>query len=141
MPAGDRTDLAVLEKVRRLTVEGRCIKECAAIMGCTPRQVSRYRAILQIQQTPVPFPWNQQLWFLAQNLLEDRCPYTEVARTVGATTSQVRSAFPNYGIMGNPLGNGIHPSLAERLGLGLGNSHIDAALGVRPRINREKPGV
>jgi Homeodomain-like domain len=111
-----------LEKLRRMTEDGRTLNEIATALGCTDRTVSYWRKKLKISK---PYrQWTPAEYLLAFSLLSNECPYAEVARTLQVDTQQVRTRFeidPRMGFQGsgNPLGGGRHRQLAAQLGLTL----------------------
>jgi hypothetical protein len=108
-----------IEKIRRMTLEGRTLAEIAQAVGCTDKTVSRWRTTLGLTR---PHPtWTTQEYLLAFHLLEDGCPGREVARTLGRAHEQIRTRFPGMGAKcsGNPLGGGKHLRMAVELGLTL----------------------
>lgn len=108
------------EEVKALAAEGTTASAMAEILGVTERTIYRDLAALGLTHRN-HWIWTPEMDQLARNLLEDQCPYTEVARTIGCNQWTVMRRFPGYGRVGNPLGNGRHMRLADELGLGLCN--------------------
>jgi DNA invertase Pin-like site-specific DNA recombinase len=106
-----------VEKLRLMTMQGHTIADIAAAIGCTARTVSRWRTRLGLTKPLAP-PWTDEQDRLARNLLQDGCPYREVARTVHHDYKSVMYRFPDYPTTAhNPIA-GMH-AIAERLGLTL----------------------
>jgi len=107
-----------VEKIRRLSLENRSITDIATVVGCTNKTVWRYRRKLKLV-TPNRDRWTTQMYLRAFHLLEDECPFREVARTLHVSVEQVKNRFPGMGYrgQGNPLGGGRHRRFAEEFGL------------------------
>jgi len=103
---------------REMRERGKRPCEIAAALGITERSVHRYLEKLGMTQ-PQVYPWSEEELRLARSLLEDECPYAEVARTLGVNVGIVQNRFPGMGRIGSPLGNGWHMRLAEALDLGM----------------------
>ena len=115
-----------LERKRR-TVEmeaaGMDTETIAAVLQVSVRSVMRYREELGLTQPRPAREWTDAELRLITNLLDDGCPYAEVARTIpGVTVCMLQHQFPGRGASGSPLGNGHHMRLAEALGLGMSYS-------------------
>jgi hypothetical protein len=90
-------DPEVVEKIRQMTLDGRSLREIAWATGVTDRTVSRYRTKLGIV---VPRPvreFTDDELRLIRSLLDDECPWREVARTVGVYYKGLQARFaPEY---------------------------------------------
>lgn len=85
------------DEIARLTKAGRSIGEIADLTGCTRRTVSRVRNRLLLSKPP-SLPYSEEEKRLALALLEDGCPYTEVARTLNRSPQRLGEKFPGYGM-------------------------------------------
>lgn len=106
------------EKVRLLVADGRTNEDIAATMGISVRTVSADRRHLGVPNPRGEHRLTVSQKRLALNLLEDGCPYGEVARTLGIPREAVRWRWPGYGVGPGRLLSAYHARLAEELGLG-----------------------
>lgn len=84
-----------MEQVIALTQQNYSAAQIAAIMGLTPRSVTRLRARAGIAQ-PRPALLTEQELARAKALLEDGCSYDEAARTIGRSSTALVAHFPGY---------------------------------------------
>jgi transposase len=100
-----------------MTRQGYSITEIALAVGVSDRTVSRYRLQLGLTKPP-HVPWTEEEHAFAERLLQDGCPYREVARTLGRDYKTVMRHHPDYPrVPFNPIGGMWE--IAERLGLAL----------------------
>ena len=83
------------DRVTQLTRQGHTAKHIAALLGITPRTVTRDRAARGITQ-PTPPRITETEFARAKAMLEDGASYDEVARTLGRATTAFRHRFPGY---------------------------------------------
>lgn len=98
--------------------DGMSTREIANELNLAEGTVCRIKRGLGIP-SKYRFPWMDEQLAQAKALLEDGCPYAEVARTIGCRIDVVRRKFPDMGCEGSPLGNGKHMRIAEALGLNM----------------------
>lgn len=72
--------------------------QLAEEFGCSDATV--YRALRPAGLMPKPVEFTDEQLRLIHNLLEDECPYTEIAATVGVRRSLIEHRYPGYGIKG-----------------------------------------
>lgn len=90
-PKYDHKEIIRLRKEEKLTP-----LEIADTVGCSERTAFRVLRDAGMGYVPPSFTEEEQRLILA--LLEDGCPYTEVARSVGSTTNIIEHRWPGYGI-------------------------------------------
>lgn len=110
-----------LPEVERLHNNGWSAAEIAKLFHVHERTIHvDLTDLAKRPRTRPGFPWTPELLAFAQSLLEDGCPYAEVARTLETSTATIQRKFPGHGATGNPIGNGKHMRIAEALGLMIG---------------------
>ena len=83
------------ERVADLTAAGLTAAVIADRIGCSQRHVVRLRTATRTEPLPAPVESSAD-WELAARLVEDRCPRTEVARTIGVSEAVVARRFPDH---------------------------------------------
>lgn len=87
-------------EIIRLKKAGRESVEIARLLGCTDTTV--YRVLRKSgMAAPKPSFTEEEERFILM-LLEDGCPYTEVAVTVGSTRHIIEHRWPGLGLQGGP---------------------------------------
>lgn len=103
---------------KQMFVDGLSPHEVATKLGVGLRTAQRYQEHWGLS-IPTTSCWTPEMLRIAENLLDDCCPYAEVGRTLGIHAQTVAMKFPNRGTKGPPIGNGRHKRLAESLDLTL----------------------
>ena len=85
------------DRVTQLTRQGHTAKHIAALLGITPRTVTRDRAARGITQ-PTPSRVTEDEFARAYTMLEDGASYEEVARTLRRSHTAFRHRFPGYAL-------------------------------------------
>jgi DNA-binding CsgD family transcriptional regulator len=85
------------DRVTQLTHQGHTAKHIAALLGVTPRTVTRDRAARGITQ-PQPTRVSEAEFERAKTMLEDGASYEEVARTLRRSHTAFRRRFPGYAL-------------------------------------------
>lgn len=83
--------------VKKMTLEGLNAKEIAIRLGISRRQVLRLRRKTGVIRERAPVMTEEEIE-RARILLEDGCPYNEVARTLGRCPETIRNRFPGFGL-------------------------------------------
>lgn len=97
-------------------------RDIARAMGVSVRQVQRgCRRILGPEKPPAT-PYSQEERARIIAMLEDGCPYTEVAETLGRSAPRLNKAFPGYALSKSEIAEIRHMKmrferLVETLGL------------------------
>lgn len=105
-------------RVDELTAAGKSPAFIARELGITERSVSRHKRRLQISG-PAAVPLTPEEHAKIRALLEDGCPYSEIARTLGRNVGTIQRHYPNQSKW-EPIGL-YHMKMAVRLGLDLVN--------------------
>lgn len=83
-------------EVLRMTQQGFSAREIARVLECSSRTVVRIRARLGITE-PGPVPIPSEVLAAAEAMLEDQCPFSEIARTLPISVSTLAKRFPGRG--------------------------------------------
>lgn len=84
-------------RVVTLTRQGASISEIAVTLGITSRSVCRIRSELGANVGRPQAPLTETELRTAATLLDEGCPYSEVARTIGRAPRSIRRYFPGRG--------------------------------------------
>lgn len=117
---GNRVQTAIdrREEIASRLAAGESTAELAMEFHVTERAIQRDKERLGLTRN-MAHQWTPEELRVAKNLLEDGCPYTEVARTLGMGVGCVKHRFPGMGSMGTPLCSEKHMRIALELGLTL----------------------
>lgn len=94
-PATPRVDDELIVRLKR---ERKSLREIAEAAGCEPRTVQRSLRRSKVPPEKQPPPYSEEELAFARALLEDGCPYGEVARTIGRNRDRLAEKLPGYGI-------------------------------------------
>jgi transposase len=101
-------------RVLELTRAGCTISQIAKSLGVTYRTIERDRLKLGLAKQPRPMTEEELTW--ARAMLEDGCPYAEVARTLRRNVGTITDRFPGYGSNDGQLGRYYH-DLRRKIGV------------------------
>lgn len=106
------------EEIKHQLAAGADIEQLAKQYGVTIRAIQRDKERLGLTRK-LAHQWTEEQLRLAEMLLDDGCPYTEVGRTLGVSEFVVKHKFPGRGNRAPVLGNGHLLAAADALGLRL----------------------
>lgn len=102
------------DRVEELTRQGLGAAQIAHILGITDRTVIRCRVARGCIQDRRPVLTAEELR-TAEQMLNDGCPYTEVAASIGRSAETLRRRFPGKGL--TPHETGMYNWARRRLEL------------------------
>jgi DNA-binding NarL/FixJ family response regulator len=102
------------DRVAEMTRNGLTAPQIAEELRVTERTVVRDRVELGCAQPPRPKLTEDELRIAAE-MLDDGCPYTEVAQTLGRSTTTMAARFPGKGLTHAEMG--MYNAARRRLAL------------------------